>query len=202
MLKLIYTWTIASIMMILIFMLVIGCETRNPVCSENYCVIGAIFPRSEIGDGQFEELPASVDEETVVGLLAGKHQESAAIADTTPVASTRSRFVSARPASGSEILPKGEPESKRSYCGGLQEKVWRSHDTVIFANLYPTVTKKPRTNYGYAPEGGLSFYEKTAHGCYFEKRWHTNSGTWNDSIVAIAPENNLLPNCASKREKV
>ena len=56
MLKLIYTWTIASIMMILIFMLVIGCETRNPVCSENYCVIGAIFPCSEIGDGQFEEL--------------------------------------------------------------------------------------------------------------------------------------------------
>ena len=84
MLKPAYTWTIAGIMMILIFMLVIGCETQNPVCSENYCVIGAIFPRSEIGD-------------------------------------------------------------------------------------YPTVTKKPRTNYGYAPEGGLSFYEKTAHGCYFEK---------------------------------
>ena len=49
----------------------------------------------------------------------------------------------------------GEPESNRSYCGGLQEKVWKTHDTVIFANLYPTVTKKTRTNYGYSPEGGL-----------------------------------------------
>ena len=33
----------------------------------------------------------------------------------------------------------------------------------------------------------------TAHGCYFEKRGHTNSGTWNDSIVAAAPENHLPP---------
>lgn len=49
----------------------------------------------------------------------------------------------------------GEPESNRSYCGGLQEKVWKTHDTVIFANLYPTVKKKTRTNYGYSPEGGL-----------------------------------------------
>ena len=93
-------------MMILIFMLAIGCETQNPVCSENYCVIGAIFPRSELGDGEFEELPASVDEETVVGLLAGRYQESDAVAGTPPAASTHSRFVSARPASGSEILPK------------------------------------------------------------------------------------------------
>ena len=99
------TPTIESIMMILIFMLAIGCETQNPVCSENYCVIGAIFPRSEIGDGEFEELPASVDEETVVGLLAGRYQESGAGAGTPPVTSTHSRFVSARPASGSEILP-------------------------------------------------------------------------------------------------
>jgi hypothetical protein len=88
MLKSVYTRTIASIMMILIFMLAIGCETQNPVCSENYCVIGEIFPRSEIGDGEFEALPASVDEETVVGLLAGKYQGSAAIAGTPPVEST------------------------------------------------------------------------------------------------------------------
>ena len=102
-----YTRTIASIMMILIFMLAIGCETQNPVCSENYCVIGSIFPRSEIGDGEFEELPASVDEETVVGLLAGKYQGSAAIADTSPVESTDIvNLVSVHPASGSEILPK------------------------------------------------------------------------------------------------
>ena len=49
----------------------------------------------------------------------------------------------------------GEPESNRSYCGGLQEKVWKTHDTVIFANLYPTVKKKTRTSYEYSPEGGL-----------------------------------------------
>ena len=94
-------------MMRLIFMLAIGCETQNPVCSENYCVIGAIFPRSELGDGEFEELPASVDEETVVGLLAGKYQGSAAIAGTPPVESTPIvNLVNAHPASGSEILPK------------------------------------------------------------------------------------------------
>lgn len=105
MLKSVYTRTIASIMMILIFMLVIGCETQNPVCSENYCVIGEIFPRSEVGDGEFEALPASVDEETVIGLLAGKYQGSAAIAGTSPVESTAIvNLVSAHPASGSEIL--------------------------------------------------------------------------------------------------
>ena len=93
--------------MIFIFMLAIGCETQNPVCSENYCVIGAIFPRSELGDGEFEELPASVDEETVVGLLADKYQGAAAIAGTPPVESAPIvNFVSAHPASGSEILPK------------------------------------------------------------------------------------------------
>lgn len=80
-------------------MFAIGCETQNPVCSENYCVMGEIFPRSEIGERAFEELPASVDEETVIGLLAGMSQESAAIADT-------SRFVSAIP-SGGEIAANG-----------------------------------------------------------------------------------------------
>ena len=89
-----------------IFMLAIGCETQNPVCSENYCVMGEIFPRSEIGERAFEELPASVDEETLVGLLAGKAQGAAAIAGTPLVQSTpRLNFVSAHPASGSEILP-------------------------------------------------------------------------------------------------
>ena len=90
----------------LIFMLAIGCETQNPVCSENYCVMGEIFPRSEIGVRAFEELPASVNEKTLVGLLAGKAQGAAAIAGTPPVESTpRLNFVSAHPASGSEILP-------------------------------------------------------------------------------------------------
>lgn len=91
----------------LIFILASGCETQNPVCSENYCVMGEIFPRSEIGEREFEELPASVDEKTVVGLLAGKSQGSAAIAGTPPVESTPIvKFVSAHPASGSKILPK------------------------------------------------------------------------------------------------
>ena len=102
-----YTSILYLLLLGLIFMLAIGCETQNPVCSENYCVMGEIFPRSEIGDSEFEELPASVDEETVVGLLAGKSQGAAAIAGTPPIESTpRVNLVSAHPTSGSEILPK------------------------------------------------------------------------------------------------
>ena len=49
----------------------------------------------------------------------------------------------------------GEPESNRSYCGGLQEKVWKTHDTVIFANLYPTVKKKDSYKLWVLPGGRI-----------------------------------------------
>ncbi len=49
-----------------------GCETSNPVCSENYCVTGEIFPRDQLKRRQkFEELPATVNEAAILAILRG-----------------------------------------------------------------------------------------------------------------------------------
>ena len=49
----------------------------------------------------------------------------------------------------------GVPETDQKYCDGLQEMVWKAHDTVIFANLYPTVEKRTSTSYRYSRRGLL-----------------------------------------------
>ena len=46
--------------------ILLGCETENPLCSTNYCITGEIFERSELEDNQtFNELPAAINEERV-----------------------------------------------------------------------------------------------------------------------------------------
>ena len=53
----------------------------------------------------------------------------------------------------------GEPETDQKYCDGLQEMVWKVHDTVIFANLYPTIERRTSTPYGYSRRGlGKEFF--------------------------------------------
>ena len=43
------TFLFFAAMMVLIPML-LGCSSENPICSDNFCVTGEIFLRSEIGD--------------------------------------------------------------------------------------------------------------------------------------------------------
>ena len=64
--------TVYAAMLLILAMIVIlfGCETENPVCSENYCITGEIFARSELGDEQeFDELPGTISEQDIVDLL-------------------------------------------------------------------------------------------------------------------------------------
>ena len=56
---------------LLLFLLiaVIGCEAVNPICSENYCVTGEVFSRSDLEDDQeFTELDASISEQDIIDL--------------------------------------------------------------------------------------------------------------------------------------
>lgn len=49
----------------------------------------------------------------------------------------------------------GVPQTNQEYCDGLQEMVWKSHDTVIFANLFPTIERRTSTAYNYSRRGLL-----------------------------------------------
>lgn len=49
----------------------------------------------------------------------------------------------------------GVPDIDEQYPDGLEELVWKTHDTVIFANLSPTVTKVTPTQYEYSNRGLL-----------------------------------------------
>lgn len=49
-----------------------GCSTENPLCTDNFCIEGEIFPRSELGDRDFEELPDTVDEAELLAIFRGE----------------------------------------------------------------------------------------------------------------------------------
>ena len=49
-----------------------GCETVNPICSDNFCVVGEVFPRSEIGDREFSEV--DVNDSQILAILVGTPQ--------------------------------------------------------------------------------------------------------------------------------
>ena len=49
----------------------------------------------------------------------------------------------------------GVPAIDEQYPDGLEELVWKTPDTVIFANLSPTVTKVTPTQYEYSNRGLL-----------------------------------------------
>jgi hypothetical protein len=49
-----------------------GCEAENPICSENFCVVGEVFPRSEIGDREFSEV--DVNDSQILAVLVGTPQ--------------------------------------------------------------------------------------------------------------------------------
>ena len=48
----------------------LGCETINPLCTDNYCVEGEIYPKSELRPGtKYGELP--IDDASIFAALAG-----------------------------------------------------------------------------------------------------------------------------------
>ena len=49
----------------------------------------------------------------------------------------------------------GMPDIHETYLDGLEELVWKTPDTVIFANLSPTVTKVTPSKYDYSNRGLL-----------------------------------------------
>ena len=55
---------------LIISVLLTGCDTRNPICSENFCVTGEIFPKSELGNRDFDELPATLSEQQLLSLFS------------------------------------------------------------------------------------------------------------------------------------
>lgn len=43
-----------------------GCSTENPLCTDNYCVEGEIYLKTELQEGQaFEDAPANINEESI-----------------------------------------------------------------------------------------------------------------------------------------
>lgn len=55
---------------LLIPLLFAACSTENPLCTDNYCVTGEIFPRADLDDdATFDMLPATVNEAKLIQLL-------------------------------------------------------------------------------------------------------------------------------------
>ena len=57
-----------SLLLLISTSFVFGCSSENPICSDNFCVAGEIFPRSEIGDREFSEV--EVDDAVIFATLA------------------------------------------------------------------------------------------------------------------------------------
>ena len=69
---------------ILLFLLltVIGCSAENPLCTDNYCVTGEIFPRSDLEIGaEFSEV--AIDDSQIFAVLAGVTPVETTPAETT-----------------------------------------------------------------------------------------------------------------------
>ena len=43
----------------------LGCYTENPLCTDNYCVEGEVFLRSELGDRDYSEL--NIEDSEILG---------------------------------------------------------------------------------------------------------------------------------------
>ena len=62
-----------------------GCSTENPICSENFCVTGEVFPRSELTwNEEFEEI--SVDEATLINVITATTPAPPVLGDTPTLA--------------------------------------------------------------------------------------------------------------------
>ena len=46
-----------------------GCEAQNPICTDNFCVVGEVFPRSEL-DANQEFSKVEIDDSVIFATLA------------------------------------------------------------------------------------------------------------------------------------
>ena len=76
---------------------IVGCETQNPICTENFCVTGEVFPRSEIGDREFSEV--DVDDSRLLAALAAIPEPTTPVGETV-VDNTLAEIVSDTAAGG------------------------------------------------------------------------------------------------------
>ena len=62
-----FTFSLLAIAIVFSF----GCSTENPLCTDNYCVEGEVFAKSDLEDGQsYDDLPASVSEQSLIDLFS------------------------------------------------------------------------------------------------------------------------------------
>ena len=61
-------FTFSLIVIAVVFTL--GCSTENPLCTDNYCIKGEIFLKTDLEEDEtFDELPGTVSEQTLINLL-------------------------------------------------------------------------------------------------------------------------------------
>ena len=77
------------LLILAMIVVIFGCQAENPVCSENFCVLGEIFPRSDLEDSEYTEFSeVDVDDSRIIAVLAGTETL------TTPEKPTSTRTVS------------------------------------------------------------------------------------------------------------
>ncbi len=47
----------------------LGCATEDPLCTDNYCVIGEVFERDALEDDSFMELPENIREQDILRIV-------------------------------------------------------------------------------------------------------------------------------------
>ena len=76
-------------LLIIAIVFTIGCYTENPICSDNYCVSGEIFLRSELKEGEvFSEI--NVVESSLIAAIA--NTTVATPVETTPLTPEENRL--------------------------------------------------------------------------------------------------------------
>lgn len=59
-----------AFMLFVFCMALAGCSTENPLCTDNYCVTGEIYAKTDLAeDATFDTLPGTVNEDKLIQLL-------------------------------------------------------------------------------------------------------------------------------------
>ena len=65
-------------LLVIAIVFTLGCSAENPICSTNFCAVGEVFPRAELGDREFSEV--DIDDSVIFATLVGGEP-----IETTPV---------------------------------------------------------------------------------------------------------------------
>ena len=60
---------VAFVVLIAFLVPLLGCNAENPLCSTNFCAVGEVFPRSELGDREFSEV--DIDDSVIFATFTG-----------------------------------------------------------------------------------------------------------------------------------